>query len=457
MTSLLVDGRAITAREGQTLLDACRDAGLEVPSLCHLPGLASPAGCRLCLVEVRGFRRPMPACRTRPWEGMVVSTATPALVRHRRDTLELLFAGGGHVCAFCPASGSCELQELARRHGLDHVHGAGARRAPAVDASRARFAHDPGRCVLCTRCVRVCTEVERAGTLSVAGRGARSRISFDGGLAWGQAASCTDCGRCAEVCPTGAMVEKEWGMQGIFRRPTAAGTGASTPTPTPTASKRGGLGPDPATDSCGLGPHEPPARSGAASSACASARTLPTPTATSPRKLRLATVWLGGCSGCHMSLLDLDERLLGLAARLELVYSPFVDVKEYPAGVDVCLVEGAVATADHGPLLRRIRRQTGLVVAMGDCACTGNVTALRNGRGGSAAVELRQAQGASAGQKAGHALVPSLLPAARPLHELLTVDLFLPGCPPPAALLGDVLEALCAGRAPDLSGRLRFG
>jgi coenzyme F420-reducing hydrogenase gamma subunit len=419
VTSLVVDGRTVSARDGQTLLDACREAGIDVPSLCHQPGLPAPASCRLCLVEVHGFRRPMPACRTRPWEGMVVTTETPALTRNRRDTLELLLAGGGHVCAFCPASGSCELQALASRHGLDHVRHGRTRRAPAVDASRARFSHDPGRCVLCTRCVRVCAEVERAATLSVAGRGEHSHISFDGGLAWGQAASCTDCGRCAEVCPTGAMLVKEWGAQGIFRRP-----GVATPTPTATPT--------------------------------ATATATPTPTPTPTRKLRLATVWLGGCSGCHMSLLDLDERLLALADRIDLVRSPLVDVKEYPEGVDVCLVEGAVSEADHEPLLRRIRARTRLLVALGDCACTGNVTALRNGRGGAAAVERRQAQGAGEGHLAGHPLVPALLPEARPLHECLEVDLYLPGCPPPAALLAGVLEDLAAGRPP-APARPRFG
>jgi Ni,Fe-hydrogenase III small subunit/NAD-dependent dihydropyrimidine dehydrogenase PreA subunit len=447
VTSLVVDGRTVSAREGQTLLDACRDAGVDVPSLCHQPGLPAPASCRLCLVEVRGFRRPMPACRTRPWEGMVVTTETPALVRHRRDTLELLFAGGGHVCAFCPASGSCQLQALASRHGLDHVHHGRTRRAPAVDASRPRFAHDPARCVLCTRCVRVCAEVERAGTLSVAGRGEHSRISFDGGLPWGKAASCTDCGRCAEVCPTGAMVEKEWGAQGIFRRPGAAAaaptpTSTSTPTPTSTATPT------------------PTSTSTSTSTATATATATPTPTSTPTptptRKLRLATVWLGGCSGCHMSLLDLDERLLALADRIDLVHSPLVDVKEYPQGVDVCLVEGAVAAADHEPLLRRIRARTRLLVALGDCACTGNVTALRNGRGGAAAVERRQAEGVAEGHLCGHPLVPALLPRARPLHELLQVDLYLPGCPPPAALLGAVLEELAAGRVPT-PARPRFG
>lgn len=178
-------------------------------------------------------------------------------------------------------------------------------------------------------------------------------------------------------------------------------------------------------------------------------------------RLKLATVWFGGCSGCHMSFLDLDEWLLELARVAEVVYSPMVDTKEYPEGVDVGLIEGAVANEDHLALARLIRRRTRVLVAFGDCAITGNVTALRNPLGGAAPV-LRRAYLDPANLRpqipAEPGVVPPLLDRVLPLHEAVPVDHFLPGCPPPVTRIRAFLEDLLAGKAPHLSGaHLKFG
>jgi NAD-reducing hydrogenase small subunit len=176
-------------------------------------------------------------------------------------------------------------------------------------------------------------------------------------------------------------------------------------------------------------------------------------------RLRLATVWLGGCSGCHMSLLDLDEWLFELAAVADIVYSPLVDVKEYPDGVDVVLVEGAVANADHDYMVRLVRERTRVVVSFGDCAVTGNVTSLRNPLGGADVVLGRSyLDPADDGPRIPLAPVPPLLDKVKPAHQVVPVDLFLPGCPPAAAKIREVLEAVTAGRLPELRGEsIRFG
>ncbi len=177
-------------------------------------------------------------------------------------------------------------------------------------------------------------------------------------------------------------------------------------------------------------------------------------------KPRLATAWLGGCSGCHMSLLDLDLRLLDLAARADLVYSPIMDVKTFPENVDVALVEGAIANEDHLHDIRTIRERTRVLVSLGDCAVTGNVTAMRNTFGDPVSVLQRayiENVDLEPGLPVEPGIVPPLLGRVVPIHEVVPVDVFVPGCPPSADLIYYVLDELLAGRRPVLDGRLRYG
>lgn len=206
--TLVIDGREVGARAGETLLAVARENGIEIPTLCDLGGLSPVGACRLCLAEVEGTSRLLPACSTQVWEGMVVRTRSERLDRYRRGVLELLFAERNHVCAVCVASGHCELQSLAQRLGMDHVRVPYLHPALPVDASHERFGIDHSRCVLCTRCVRVCDEIEGAHTWDVAGRGAGAWIVSDLGEPWGQSDTCTSCGKCVQVCPTGALFTK---------------------------------------------------------------------------------------------------------------------------------------------------------------------------------------------------------------------------------------------------------
>ncbi len=178
-------------------------------------------------------------------------------------------------------------------------------------------------------------------------------------------------------------------------------------------------------------------------------------------RLKLATVWLGGCSGCHMSFLDMDEWLVELHQKANVVYGPFVDTKEYPQNVDLVLIEGAVCNADHVELLHKIRLRTRTVVAFGDCAVTGNVPAMRNSLGGAqhvlhcAYIEL-----ADANPQVPNApgVVPPLLERVIPVHAVIPVEHFLPGCPPDANRIKAVLLALMEGQPVQLSAeQIKFG
>ena len=174
-------------------------------------------------------------------------------------------------------------------------------------------------------------------------------------------------------------------------------------------------------------------------------------------KARVATVWLDGCSGCHMSILDMDERLIELSARLDLVYSPIVDTKEYPENVDIVLVEGAVSTQEDLEKILKIRQRTKILVSLGDCAVTANVPSMRNRFAVEAVEQRAYIENAQFNEQVPRIVVPPLLATSRPVHELAKVDVFVPGCPPSADTIHFVLTELLAGRMPDLTDKTRFG
>lgn len=210
--TLTIDERDVGARDDQTILEVARENGIAVPALCHLDGLSDVGACRLCLVEVKGARRLLPACTTYVDEGMQITTTSDTLRKYRRMILELFFSERNHICSICVANGNCELQSLAQELGMDHVNVPYLHPKLPVDASHERFVIDHNRCILCTRCVRVCDEIEGAHTWDLMGRGINARVITDLNESWGESESCTSCGKCVHVCPTGALSEKGHAM-----------------------------------------------------------------------------------------------------------------------------------------------------------------------------------------------------------------------------------------------------
>jgi NAD-reducing hydrogenase small subunit len=175
------------------------------------------------------------------------------------------------------------------------------------------------------------------------------------------------------------------------------------------------------------------------------------------KRVRLATVWLDGCAGCHMSVLDIDEAIVNVAKKADVVYGPLVDAQEFPKGVDVTVIEGAASSAEDVEKLHLIRQRSKMIVSLGDCAVTGNVPAMRNAIPVKRLLERIYIEGVQAQPGIPVDGVPPLRPQAAPLHEIVKVDLHVPGCPPPASAIAWVLGELLEGRTPDLAGKVKFG
>ncbi|MBZ5657469.1 MAG: bidirectional hydrogenase complex protein HoxU [Acidobacteriia bacterium] len=216
--TLKIDERDFSARQDETILDVARQNDIFIPTLCDLKGLSSVGACRLCLVEVKGNNKLVAACVTRVEEGMEVTTQSERLQRYRRNLLELLFTERNHICSVCVSNGHCELQTLAQKLDITHVHFRYRYPQLQVDASHERFSVDHNRCILCSRCVRVCDEIEGAHTWDVMGRGIEASVITDLAEPWGTSQTCTGCGKCVHVCPTGALFEKGKSVAEMLKR-----------------------------------------------------------------------------------------------------------------------------------------------------------------------------------------------------------------------------------------------
>lgn len=219
VVTLKINDRDVSGRDDETILEIARQNAIYIPTLCHLDGLGDIGACRLCLVEIKGNNKLLPACVVVVQEGMEVLTDSPRLAEYRQMIVQMLFAEGNHVCSVCVSNGHCELQDMAHTVQIDHIDLAYQYPKRDVDASHNLFSLDRNRCILCTRCVRVCDEIEGVHTWDLMGRGIQSQVIVDMNQPWGTSETCTSCGKCVQVCPTGALFEKGKAVAEMTKNP----------------------------------------------------------------------------------------------------------------------------------------------------------------------------------------------------------------------------------------------
>jgi predicted molibdopterin-dependent oxidoreductase YjgC len=207
MLSLSINNRPVEVQEGQTILEAARSVGIEIPTLCAVKGLLPTGACRICVVEVEGMGGLVPSCSYPAANGMKIKTHSPRALEARKTIVELLLADHPDDCLYCGKSQNCQLQDLSEELGIRKRRYSGTATRKSVDVSGAGILRDPAKCVLCGRCVAVCNEIMVNDVLDFGARGARSKIVCDADVSMGLS-SCVQCGACVEACPTGALLFK---------------------------------------------------------------------------------------------------------------------------------------------------------------------------------------------------------------------------------------------------------
>ncbi|WP_415228890.1 2Fe-2S iron-sulfur cluster-binding protein [Psychromonas sp.] len=420
--TLTIDGRKIPFIAGETVMQAAIKANIYIPHLCFNPEFTPNGSCKLCTCDINGRKKS--SCCTAAQQDMQVKNETHELTVMRRTLVQMLFVEGNHYCPFCERSGNCQLQALAYDLGVTDLHFPQFTAHRNVDASHPNLMLDLNRCIFCELCIRASTEVDHKDIFTIAGRSINKRLAINStsGLLKDTTMKVTD--KSAHICPVGCIIIK--------------GEGFKTPIGERLYDQH---------SIRDVGNLRPESLAQAKNKMQAKKSNLPP-----KKKLKLATCSLAGCFGCHMSFLDMDERLIELLERVELSRSPLNDIKTCAPDCDLGLIEGGVCNTENIAVLRHFRENCKIIIAVGSCAINGGVPSLRNN------IDVKECLDEAYINGIGvvnpkipiDKELPYLLEKVYPIHEVIKVDYFLPGCPPPADAFWKILNDLLDGKEPEL-------
>lgn len=404
--NLQIDGRPYIVNSGQNLVEAIRETGLFIPSLCYYKHIDPPLGsCRVCTVMVNG--RAVAACTTEVREGMEIQLHSDPLIDMRRAIVEMMMAEGNHFCPACEKSGDCDLQGLCYRLGLTSIRFPHLFVDRIIDFRPKRIIIEHNRCIRCRRCVEEVMTADGNRVFSFNNRGNDTEVAID----YEQEARLTEAEalHAMNICPTGAILVRGKSLA----RP--KGERKYDKTGDPDVSMM-------AATSVRLGEGQ---------------------------KKRIATTSLAGCFGCHMSMLDIDQELMGVVELVELDKSPLSDKKSFDGRCDIGIIEGGCCNSENVEVLREFRKNCDILIAMGECAIWGGLPAMRN------LVPLEECLEESYLQTAtvekgkqiipSHEDLPKLLDRVYACNEVVKIDYYLPGCPPDAGFIWKVIRYFLFG------------
>ncbi|MBT8048267.1 MAG: 2Fe-2S iron-sulfur cluster binding domain-containing protein [Xanthomonadales bacterium] len=403
--TITIDGKKIETERGRNLVEVANENGIFVPSLCYWKHIEPPLGtCRVCTCKIDGVAGP--ACTETVDDGMVVEATTDELVDARHAIVEMMFSEGNHFCPGCEKSGNCDLQHMAYEMGLRQTRFPHVFKDRLIDFNPQRMIMEHNRCIKCLRCVKEVFTDDGKAVFSFRYRGNETRVGVD----YDQEARLSDQQAidAMNLCPTGAII-----VRGALHAK-------------PFGDRRFDL-----VSMQKVAPVEEPKI------------TLP------KAKKTVATVSLAGCFGCHMSLLDIDLKLLDLVKIIELNKSPLNDIKQFTRHCDIGLIEGGCCNAENVETLREFRRQCDVLVAFGECAIWGGVPSMRNTIPLGECLEEAYLNCSTSMPDESfvpyHEDLPKILDKVYACSEIVDIDYFIPGCPPDANHIWKSVLSLVAG------------
>jgi [NiFe] hydrogenase diaphorase moiety small subunit len=395
-----IDGRACTANKGENLIEAAKQNGVFIPTLCHFKHLNPLGSCRVCTINLNG--KATAGCSVFVEEGMHIEVNTPELLDTRKAILEMMFVEGNHFCPSCEKSGDCQMQNLGYETGIRFARYPHLFIDRIVDARPERIVINQNRCIKCKRCFEEVETNDGYKVFNFSNKGNKTIVAID----YEQEAKLSQAQAeyAMQICPTGSILVK----------------GKSFSKPFGERKFDQGI----------------------------EGKTIPfnktTKNIAKERKMVVATTSLAGCFGCHMSLLDIDLDILNMIELVEFNKSPLTDIKKFTKRCDIGLIEGGCCNTDNIEVLREFRKNCDILVSVGECAIWGGVPAIRN------TIPLKDCLketylNSITGEEnetviPNHEDIPKILNKVYPNHEVVTIDYHIPGCPPNANHIWNVVK-----------------